>query len=74
MDTPTIINPFHRDLFNALAPDIENRMISLASGGAQTIEAYREQCGYIRALNDVLSKCQELERERYGKRPGDKDD
>ena len=68
---PSIIDPFHRSLFEVLAPDIDNRMISLASGSAGTIEDYKAQAAYIQALNDVLAKCLELELELYGARPGE---
>ena len=66
---PSIIDPFHRKIYEALAPDIDNRMISLASGSAGTIEDYKFQAAYIQAFNDVLGKCREIELEIYGKRP-----
>ena len=66
---PSIIDPFHRALYEALAPDIDNRMISLASGSAGTFEAYKAQASYIQALNDVLERCRAIELEIYGKRP-----
>ena len=74
MDVPTLIDPAYKALYNVLAPVIEDKMIRLASGGAATIEIYREEVGYIRALQDVLDRCALLEKERFGKRPGDKDD
>lgn len=74
MDLPSIIDPAYKVLCNELAQDIDNRTFSLASGGARDMETYREQVGYIQALNDVINKCVELERARYGKRPGDKDE
>jgi hypothetical protein len=74
MDLPTIIDPAYKALCNELAQDIDNRSISLATGGARDMETYREQVGYIQALTNVINRCAELERVRYGKRPGDKDE
>ena len=74
MDLPSIVDPAYKALCIVLAQDIDNRTFSLASGGARDMEAYREQVGYLSALNDVIRKCQELEQERYGKRPGNMDE
>ena len=67
---PSIIDPFHRALFGVLAPDIDNRMISLAQGSAGSYEDYKAQASYIQALNDVLGKCREIEIEIYGASKG----
>ena len=52
-------------------------MVQLAAGHAtaimgshvSTAENYAAQVSYIKALNDVLAKCQELEDMRYGDGP-----
>ena len=72
-----LIDPFHRNLYAVLSEDIDRRMIELASGSATSIqgaaetvaEKYAAQVSYIRALNDVLDKCKEIELEQYGARP-----
>ena len=46
--------------------DIADRVSALAKGSAGNYEAYREQVGYISALNDVLDKCREIELNIYG--------
>jgi aspartate/tyrosine/aromatic aminotransferase len=40
----------------------------LASGRAETIEAYREAVGYIRALDKITELAAELRKELYGSR------
>ena len=70
----SIIDPFHRALFNVLAPDIDNRMVSLAEGSAKNFEEYKYQTGMIQAFNEVLAKCREIEVEMYGARPGAESD
>lgn len=76
---PDLIDPFHRKLYGVLSKDIESRMALLASGSATAIqgavetvaEKYAAQVSYIKALNDVLDKCHELEVDMYGARDGD---
>ncbi len=78
MNTPNIIDPFHRSLYNLLADKIDGRVVDLASGSAASIqgaaemvaEKYAAQVSYIKALNDVLGWCRELELAQYGARPG----
>lgn len=45
-------------------------MLALASGAAADYAAYCRQVGYLEGLNVVLERCQEIELDRYGKRPG----
>lgn len=68
--TPSIVDPFHRQIFAALANEIDERMVNLAKGMATDYPAYRHQVGFIEALNAALDKCREIELERYGTRPG----
>ena len=71
MSSPSsIIDPFYRAVYTALADEIDSRMVNLASGTAVDYPSYRHQVGYIEALKAVLSKCSEIELERYGTRPG----
>lgn len=78
---PDLIDPFHRELYGVLSEELTNRVTQLANGsaaklfhGATTVaENYAAQVSYIKALNDVLEKCQELERNRYGGRPTNED-
>lgn len=77
VERSTIINPFFRDLYDRLAPVIDQRMVGLANGSAKQIvgspesvaEAYSRECAYIQALNDVIEICAELEHNRHGNRP-----
>ena len=69
-----IIDPFHRALYEEVAPKIDERMVQLAGGSVKTYEQYQREVGYIGALNDVLNICKEIETARYGKRPGQDDD
>lgn len=41
-------------------------MVELANGGAATFEDYKQQVGYLSALNAVLTLCEELEVQQYG--------
>jgi len=45
-------------------------MVQLAHGAANSYEEYHGYVGYIRAMNDVLRFCAEIEEERYGPRQG----
>ena len=67
----SIVDPFHRAVYDVLANNIDKRMVSLAEGSCGDFASYKYQTGYIQALNDVLAKCKELELERYGNRPGE---
>lgn len=77
VERSTIVDPFFRELFDQLAPEIDKRIVALAQGSAKRVagapdtvaEAYADQCAYIRALNDVLQICTELEHNRHGNRP-----
>jgi hypothetical protein len=74
---PTIDDEFHRRLNKLLVEKMDNRMVQLANGGAMQIrestttvaENYAAQVAYIKALNDVIGWCQEVEDEKYGKTP-----
>ena len=76
---PSLHDPFHRALHAQVAKTIDDRMVNLAQGGAASIqgaaetvaEKYAAQVSYIRALQDVLGWCEELEREQYGLRPSE---
>ena len=67
----SIVDPFHRAIYDVVANDIDKRMVSLAEGSCGDYSSYKYQTGYIQALNDVLGKCKEIELERYGSRPGE---
>ena len=71
VDRSTITDPFFRDLFDTLAPEIDKRMVALASGAVKDWAEYQHEVGYIEALNTVLSVCERLENNRYGNRPGE---
>jgi hypothetical protein len=68
---PHIIDPFHLSLWRWASEQIDDRLILLGGGGAQTWEQYHGHVGYIQALNDVLEKCRQIEQERYGTRPSE---
>lgn len=72
-----LIDPFHRALEARISEDRTNRILALASGSAKVhgpgetvAERYAAAVSYIHALEEVLKLCMELERERYGERPG----
>lgn len=77
VERSTIVNPFFRELYDRLAPEIDKRMVALCSGSARRIEgsqetvaeAYAHQCAYIEAFNEVLKVCAELEHNQHGNRP-----
>lgn len=77
VERATIVNPFFRELYDRLAPEIDKRMVALCQGSAKRIEgspetvgeAYAAECAYIGALNDVLKVCTELEHNQHGNRP-----
>lgn len=77
VERSTIINPFFRDLYDKLAPEIDKCMHELAAGSAKQVagspetvaEKYADQCGYIRAMLTVLDVCTELEHNIHGNRP-----
>lgn len=77
VERSTIINPFFAELYDRLAPEIDRRIVMLAQGSAKRIEgspgtvaeAYADQCAYIRAMNDVLQICADLEHNIHGNRP-----
>ena len=76
---PSLHDPFHRALHAMVAKTIDDRMVNLARGSANSIEGavqtvaekYAAQVSYILALQDVLGWCEELEREQYGLRPSE---
>ena len=76
---PDLIDPFHRELYKRLQIEYQDRAAALARGNANqnvgeiatTAEKYAAQVAYIRALQDVLDVCEELERDRYGARKRD---
>lgn len=53
-----------------VSQEIDDRMVALAAGASLDYAGYRQQVGYIEALNAVLKHCHEIELDRYGKRPG----
>jgi hypothetical protein len=82
MVAPDLIDPFHRQLYNKLDQEIQERVIALSEGSALKItddrqsvtEKYAAQVSYIKALRDVLEICKELEQDRYGSRPRQAED
>lgn len=77
IDRSTIIDPFFKALYDRIVPEIDNRMVVLASGGAQrfssesretTAEAYAREVGYIAALEAMVGVCAQIEHEAHGNR------
>lgn len=68
------IDRFHRQLHSVLADEIHTRTLRLAQGAASltqgdiltVAEKYAAQVAYLRALHDIVEKCQELEVDMYG--------
>ena len=77
VERATIINPFFREIFDRIAPEIDKRMQALAGGSAKRIEgspetvaeAYAAECAYIRAMLDVLEIGSQIEHNIHGNRP-----
>lgn len=73
-----LLDRFHRQLHAVLSDEIANRVSKLAQGSASLVqqdtatvaEKYSAQISYIKALNDVLDKCRELEIDMYGNHSG----
>ena len=61
-----INDPFHRQLYRTITEKIDDRMSLIASGHCSSHEEYRQEVGYLQALNDVLGFCEEIEKARYG--------
>lgn len=72
-----IIDPFHRQLRAVLDEDLTRRIVALSEGSAARVaggveevaEKYAAQVSYIKALRDLIEKCEELEKEIYGPKP-----
>lgn len=69
-DTP-ILDQFHRALYKALMDTIQSRVERLTKGDVDNFEDYKEQVGYIKALNHALDLAQDIESDMYGKKPGE---
>lgn len=71
---PELIDPFHRELYGKVMEQITNRAERLINGSAarttdgvsSVAENYAAQTAYIKALQDVLGLCEDIERDRYG--------
>ncbi len=57
------VTRFHAILKEKIEKAVQDRLLSLASGGAQDYPQYRDNVGYLRGLNDALSLCDEIEKE-----------
>jgi hypothetical protein len=62
---PRLIDPFFRRLYPVLQEEIANRSAYVGSGACNSYDDYKHQTGYVQALQDVLTRCDELEREQY---------
>jgi hypothetical protein len=69
MDPHRIIDPFFRSLAKVVHEKLEHRITELLHGGALDFAGYKEQIGYIRALQEVLQWGEDLERDQYGRKP-----
>ena len=65
---PDIIDPFHKSIYEVVANEINKRLYVLGSGSALSYEDYKQQVGYIHALNDMIEWCQKIEIDKYGER------
>lgn len=82
MSGPDLLDSFHKALYNRLAPELDERKEALAHGSAKVrendtstvAEKYAAAVAYIMALEHVLEVCRELEQDRYGTRPLDRED
>lgn len=69
MDPRNIIDPFHRALYAVIAEKLQLRREQLEVGTPGDFAAYKHEVGYIAALRDVLSWAEDVERDRYGRKP-----
>lgn len=60
---------FHRALRTRLNELIALRSGQVSSGMASTFDDYKSRCGYIQALNDVVTLGDEIEKKLYGDNP-----
>ena len=65
-ETRYIVDRFHKQLYPLIQNDIQHLVNQLVSGSAANYVEYREQVKYIQALNDVIDRCAEIERNIYG--------
>jgi hypothetical protein len=54
---------FHAQLEASIKEAVENRTVSIATGGATDYAHYRENVGYIHGLQDALKLCDDIEAE-----------
>jgi hypothetical protein len=74
VDDSFVIDPFFRSLAKQLNEVLADRMMQLSQGSASQItgevattgEKYAAQCSYIKAINDVLSMGQEIQKRQAG--------
>lgn len=65
-DPHDISDPFFRVLYPILTNEVDSRMVALAGGSArEDLGAYREEVGYIAALNDIINRCHEINGSLY---------
>lgn len=70
VDTSHLIDPFHREVYKALWEEIQSRSEGIVLGKVNNYEDYKEKVGYIKALNDSLERCHEIEIGMYGSKTG----
>lgn len=77
-----VVDPFHRQLYNRISDDLQQRSDAIAGGSASVsaedkktvAEKYAAQVSYILALRNVLELCEDISGEMMGARPGPGDD
>ena len=69
-DPSSIVDPFHKAIYGQIAADIDKRMVNLCAGSAVDYGEYQRQVGYLEAMNNVLTVCEEIEKDRHGAKPG----
>jgi hypothetical protein len=74
MSEPMLVDLFHRQIHRDLTQQIDDRMVALARGTAESYDEYRYQVGIITGLTMALERCAEIERERYGGRPSESEE
>ena len=52
---------FHSALEDRVRKAVSEHQVLLSSGNAPDFPSYKEQCGYIRGLLEVLHLCEEIE-------------
>jgi hypothetical protein len=72
-DASSIIDLFHRVLYIKLMEHIHDNTRYLIEGAAKSYDDYRYKVGYLQGLTHVIELCEEIENDRYGRKPASRE-